>query len=83
MFILIAKRYGYPMKTYKVITEDGYILTLFRIPHNNTDIKKPRQPVLLQHGIVASAIFWILQGQESLGMYHFMIKTINKYAVYQ
>ncbi|KAJ8944052.1 hypothetical protein NQ318_016250 [Aromia moschata] len=57
LYSLIAKRNGYPLEKYKVTTDDGYILALFRIPHNNTDPNSKRQPVLLQHGIGARAIF--------------------------
>ncbi|XP_018568043.1 lipase member K-like [Anoplophora glabripennis] len=63
---VLAKRYGYPMKKYRVTTDDGYILTLFRIPHNGSDINSTRQPVLIQHGIGASAVFWMMQGRRSL-----------------
>jgi len=44
---------------YKVVTSDGYILGLFRIPHGkNTDKVGP--PVLLFHGLLDSSFTWIL-----------------------
>ena len=43
-----CQRYNYTTEEYEVITEDGYILSLFRIPG-----KGP--PVLLLHGLFNSA----------------------------
>ncbi|KAJ8967155.1 hypothetical protein NQ317_000961 [Molorchus minor] len=67
--MLIAKRYGYPIKKYKVTSEDGYIIALYRIPHNNTDLNTKRQPVLLHHGIGGQALFWMLKQQNSLAFF--------------
>lgn len=66
---LIAKRNGYPFQKYKVQTKDGYILSLFRIPNNNTDKTGPRQPLILQHGIAINSAAWLLQGKKSLGTF--------------
>ncbi|KAM3192515.1 hypothetical protein ACQJBY_069631 [Aegilops geniculata] len=51
-----AEAYGYPCEDHKVTTEDGYILSLKRIPHghdtdNSTGDEKTRQPILLFHGL--------------------------------
>jgi len=51
---LVAKR-GYPIETHYVTTEDGYILTCFRIPGKTTG----SPPVLLQHGLMDSSYTWI------------------------
>lgn len=64
--------YGYPLEVHKnVETEDGYILTLFRIPYgiksNQTNVIN-RSPVLLVHGLLLSAEDWVVSGPEkSLG----------------
>lgn len=34
-----CKFYNYPVQTHRVITEDGYILTVFRIQRKGTQIK--------------------------------------------
>ncbi|KYB28092.1 Lipase 1-like protein [Tribolium castaneum] len=46
---LIAK-YGYPVEEHHVITEDGYILTLHRIPHGKNSNKNLNKIAFLQHG---------------------------------
>ncbi|XP_068082718.1 gastric triacylglycerol lipase isoform X2 [Anabrus simplex] len=65
---LIAK-YGYPAESHTVVSEDGYILTLHRIPFGKKSPgKTKRQPVFLQHGIVSSSVDWVIMGPEkSLG----------------
>merc|ERR1712002_544243 len=55
---------GYPAETHQVTTEDGYILTLHRIPyakntrHQGDDTKRP--VVFLQHGLLCSSADWVL-----------------------
>lgn len=59
----IVKRWGYPSEKHDVQTEDGYILTVFRIPHgrgeNQTKSGTPRPAVFLQHGLLCSSTNWI------------------------
>lgn len=62
-----VKRSGYPVEDHEVVTDDGYILHLFRIPHG---IKSPqtnqtRPPVLLMHGLFDSSNCWIVLGPEN------------------
>ncbi|GFS03857.1 lipase [Elysia marginata] len=60
---------GYPVESHTVITEDGYILGLYRIPHglHNKAKKGPRPVVLLQHGLMASCDdFLVNPANESL-----------------
>ncbi|KAI5646483.1 alpha/beta hydrolase fold domain-containing protein [Phthorimaea operculella] len=49
------KKYGYPIEKHSVITEDGYIVKLFRIP-------KSGPPVFLAHGIGDSSDSWLVLG---------------------
>ncbi|KAK9943945.1 hypothetical protein M0R45_009534 [Rubus argutus] len=54
---------GYTCQEHQVMTEDGYILGLQRIPfgrfgNNSTADQKP--PVLLQHGLTNDAAAWLL-----------------------
>ncbi|XP_036064057.1 lipase member K isoform X1 [Onychomys torridus] len=53
--------WGYPYEKYDVVTEDGYILGTYRIPHGKGCSRKtaPKAVVYLQHGLVASASNWI------------------------
>ncbi|XP_061383984.1 lipase 1-like [Danaus plexippus] len=57
-----ATKYGHPATEYEVITEDGYILSLFRLPGDS------RIPILLSHGIQGTGDGWILRGKESLSI---------------
>ncbi|KAG5306211.1 LIP3 Lipase, partial [Acromyrmex insinuator] len=57
VFIMIRKA-GYPMETHTVQTEDGYLLTLHRIPRKNG------APVLLQHGLLTSSADFLVLGKD-------------------
>ena len=63
----IIRTKGYPCEEHKVITNDGYILGVFRIPHGrNSSI--PGRPVLLQHGLLDAAVTWVMNfPDQSLG----------------
>lgn len=55
---------GYPAESHVVMTEDGYLLTLHRIPGGNDSL-----PVLLQHGILVTSAEWVVLGKDkALGM---------------
>lgn len=43
-----------------VTTDDGYILTLWRIPGLKTDKKTDKPPVFMQHGILDSGNSWVM-----------------------
>lgn len=65
---LIVK-YGYPFENHTVVTQDGYILEMHRIPHGSFNSKAYRPPVLVQHGIASSSADWINNNgpENSLG----------------
>jgi pimeloyl-ACP methyl ester carboxylesterase len=65
---MIASK-GYPFEEHKVITPDGYILGVYRIPHGrNTLSATPGRPVLLQHGLLDSGTTWVMDFPgQSLG----------------
>ena len=63
----LAQSKGYPCEEHKVVTQDGYILGVFRIPHGR-NTKTPGRPVLLQHGLLDSASSWVINfPEQSLG----------------
>lgn len=51
------ERYGYTAEHHNVITEDGYLISVFRIPSEGT-------PIILQHGLLLASDSWVLQGPE-------------------
>ncbi|XP_004583625.2 lipase member K [Ochotona princeps] len=57
----IISYWGYPYEKYDVVTQDGYILGIYRIPHGKECQRKPdpRPAVYLQHGVISSATDWI------------------------
>nr|XP_012429995.4 lysosomal acid lipase/cholesteryl ester hydrolase [Taeniopygia guttata] len=56
----IIRYHGFPSEEYEVPTEDGYILTVYRIPAGRNAQNAGRKPaVLLHHGILADATHWI------------------------
>lgn len=61
---LIAS-HGYVSESHTIVTDDGYILTVHRIPVSrkstcNTD--SPGKTVLLHHGLLGSSADWVIPG---------------------
>nr|CAD7433083.1 unnamed protein product [Timema monikensis] len=60
---LIAKK-GYPAETHTVTTEDGYILTMHRIPYGKSGPSNNRPAVFVQHGLLCSSAAWVIMEPE-------------------
>ncbi|XP_047944686.1 triacylglycerol lipase 2-like [Salvia hispanica] len=67
----VVETQGYSCEEHKVTTEDGYILSMQRIPAGRSGAGKkrgPKPPVLLQHGILTDALIWLdMPPDEALG----------------
>jgi pimeloyl-ACP methyl ester carboxylesterase len=55
----IIQTKGYPCEEHKVITKDGYILGIFRMPYGRNSSTRGR-PVLLMHGLLDAAVTWVM-----------------------
>ncbi|XP_030565288.1 lipase 3-like isoform X1 [Drosophila novamexicana] len=56
--------HGYPVEHHHIVTEDGYILGVFRIPysHKLQNEKEYRPIVLIQHGLMGGSDAWVSVG---------------------
>jgi len=55
---------GYYFEEHKVLTPDGYILTLWRIPRPINSKNEKRQPALLVHGLLDNGFTWIFKHKD-------------------
>ncbi|KAJ2945148.1 hypothetical protein O0L34_g9208 [Tuta absoluta] len=54
---------GYPAESHTLVTDDGYVLTIHRIPYRkNNTVADPRKTVLLHHGLLGSSADWVIPG---------------------
>lgn len=65
--------HGYRAEHHQVVTEDGYILGLFRVRSPRYD-GQWLQPVLLQHGFLCTGLIWVV-GAPGGGFIE--IETVN------
>ena len=66
---MIAYR-GYPFEIHGVHTDDGFILTLIRIPHGGREsaASGSKGSVFLQHGLLDCSTTWVINNpKQSLG----------------
>merc|ERR1712055_477499 len=57
----VAIKRGYPCEIHMVVTEDGYILNMHRIPWGQTgNTADVRPAVMLQHGLMSSSEDWVI-----------------------
>lgn len=55
---ILLSKYGFPVEIHEVETEDGFVLTLYRVPGNGT-------AVFLMHGLLGSADDFVVAGRDS------------------
>lgn len=61
---MLIRSKGYPGEEHDVITPDGYILTVHRIPNPNKPV------VFLQHGLLDASHTWVMNFKnQSLGFF--------------
>ncbi|KAL1451128.1 hypothetical protein WDU94_003418 [Cyamophila willieti] len=60
----ILKMWGKSGEEHTITTEDGYILSLFRI----TPLKEKATPVLFLHGLLAAPETWLMRGKDDLAI---------------
>jgi len=56
----MCAKYGFQYEEHEVVTDDGYHLTMLRIPGRIGDFTTGKPPIILQHGITDSADTWIM-----------------------
>ncbi|CAH2056964.1 unnamed protein product, partial [Iphiclides podalirius] len=65
-FTELTAEYGYESEEHTVVTDDGYILTIFRIVRGKRCQGPMRTPpVLLMHGLLLSSDCWLDSGPDS------------------
>jgi hypothetical protein len=62
----IVERHGYNIKKHSATTDDGYILTVFRV--TSKDKEPTKSPVFVQHGVVTNSANWVDISNRSLGI---------------
>ncbi|CAL7949363.1 unnamed protein product [Xylocopa violacea] len=60
--------HGYQSEIHNVITDDGYILEIHRLPYGrancNRNLANAKWPILIQHGLAGSSADWVLLGPK-------------------
>ncbi|KAF2904689.1 hypothetical protein ILUMI_01486 [Ignelater luminosus] len=66
----MIKKYGYPCEDHTVVSKDGYVLKMHRIPYGRSGPSNNRSAVYVQHGFLCSSVDWIISGPgKALGYY--------------
>lgn len=77
----IIKYRGYPVEVHHVISDDGYVLELHRIPSGHPGFHPGGRPVLLQHGILGTDANWLTNPtDQALGISNLIAQLLfNNY----
>ncbi|XP_001662493.2 lipase 1 [Aedes aegypti] len=57
----LIRKYGYKVEEHEVVTEDGYLLTMFRIPGRKG---AKEYPIFMMHSLFSSCADWVLIGRK-------------------
>lgn len=63
-FVEYCQYFKYPVQSHEIQTEDGYLMTFFRIQAKNTIITNGLKVVYLQHGLLDSSDTWIINDED-------------------
>ena len=55
---------GFPFERHRVVTDDGYVITMHRLPGNSRKRRRRKIPVLLMHGLMLSSSVWLLDSKK-------------------
>ncbi|XP_075234702.1 lysosomal acid lipase/cholesteryl ester hydrolase-like [Lycorma delicatula] len=62
----VIREAGYVAERHEIKTEDGYWLTVHRIPRGKGQLPLANKPaVILQHGLLSSSAGWVLSGPKN------------------
>lgn len=64
-FTEICHYLHYPAKEYDVVTQDGYILKLFRVQAKHSELVNTKPVVLIQHGLLDVSDSFIVNEEQS------------------
>ncbi|XP_045464160.1 lipase 1-like [Harmonia axyridis] len=68
----LIQRYGYPVEVHEVTTDDGYRLTMYRIPHGRYGSGVNRKPILLMHGLYGQSENYVVAGMNNASLAYFL-----------
>ena len=69
LFAELVQPLGYPWEAHTTVTEDAYVLKLYRIQRKGGSIVPGKRVVFLQHGLIDSADNWVInEDKGSLGL---------------
>ena len=63
---MVVRGHGYPFQTHRVVTDDGYVLSLYRIPPTHASANESSLPVLFVHGHSINTRFFLCNGEHSM-----------------
>ena len=63
-FVEYVQYFNYPVEVHRVTTDDGYILTVFRIQRKYSTITNGLPVVFFQHGLLDCAEGWIINDES-------------------
>ncbi|XP_045463037.1 lipase 1-like [Harmonia axyridis] len=61
----LVQKYGYPIESHEITTEDEYMITIYRIRHGKDDKTTNTKPILLMHGLFSQCEHYITNGMNN------------------